>query len=147
MIIDDNGYVDPHHFTAQVHILEAHGIWSSLSARPTFSSASCIPRVPTRPPAAGLLKISTLRWLNFWAFFFVFFLEIWGSCGNQSFFFCGKIIQNHWENSLQSQHIAAVLPDRFVCKDSSPRACSPSSFFLKSCRNWDWKKWRHDFPQ
>ena len=147
MIINDNGYVDPHHFTAQVHILEAHGIWSSLSARPTFSSASCIPKVPTRPPGPAAVENFNAEVVEFLGHFFsFFFLEIWGSCGNQSFF-CGKIIQNHWENSFQSQHIAAVLPDRFACKDSSPRACSPSSFFLKSCRNWDWEKWRHDFPQ
>ena len=93
MIIDDNGYVDPHHFTAQVHILEAHGIWSSLSARPTFSSASCIPRVPTRPPAAGLLKISTLRWLNFWAFFFVFFLRFGAVVETNLFFFAAKLFK------------------------------------------------------
>lgn len=43
--------------TSKVHIVEVHGIWSSSSGRPTFSNASCIPKVPTRPGPG--------RWLDF----------------------------------------------------------------------------------
>ena len=38
-----------------------------------------------------------------------------------------------WSSSLQ------LFFYGFRCQDSSPRACSPSSFFLKSCRSWSWE--------
>lgn len=102
--------------TSKVHIVEVHGIWSSSSGRPTFSNASCIPKVPTRPGQGGGWKIlfggSFRKKYGCWDFFWDVVVVV----DPPHVFFWNQ--SNHWRkiatHQSQDKNLLQLYPGRFA---------------------------------